>query len=106
MQLVSAKLKQGKKKKKYGGRLLGLFLPHLTKTKFSKPQTEVECIESNDTWQASRLINYLFIGAYFIPCDCYCDVIYDVQILNQKKIQERNSKNLIIVFCVEFYDFW
>ena len=23
-----------------------------------------------------------------------------------KKIQERNSKKLVIVFCIEFYDFW
>ena len=53
--------------------MLGLFLPFLSKL---RPWTEVECIK----WQASRLIKYLFIGVYFIPCGCSCDAIYDVQI--------------------------
>ena len=50
------------------------------------------------------LISFPFGGVYFIPCDCYCDVICDVQIWHPKKIQERSNKNLIIVFCIEFYD--
>ena len=57
------------------------FPPVSSKTKSFTPYTEIECIECNcETWQASRLIYYLFIGVYFIPCDCYCDYIYDVQI--------------------------
>ena len=56
-----------------------------SKSKSFRPQTEVECIECNETWQGSRLINYLFIGVYVIPCDCYCDVIFDVQTWHQKE---------------------
>ena len=29
--------------------------------------TEVECIECDETWQGSRLINYLLIGFHYIP---------------------------------------
>ena len=67
----------------HGGRLLGLLPPLPPKL------TEVECIESNETWQASKLINYLFIGVHFILCDCYCDVICDVQIWHRKKFRKK-----------------
>ena len=56
-----------------------------SKTKSSRTKTEVECTKCNETWQASKLINYLFIGVYFIPCDCHCDVIYGVYISHPKK---------------------
>ena len=37
-------------------------------------------------WKISnKLINYLLIGFYFIPCDYYCDFINDVQIWHQNK---------------------
>ena len=49
-------------------------------TESFRRQTEIECIECNETWQGSSLINYLFIGFSFIPCDFCCDVINDVQI--------------------------
>ena len=49
-----------------------------SKIRSSRPETEVECMECNENWQASKLINYLFTGVYFIPCDCYCDVLNDV----------------------------
>ena len=68
----------------HGGPLLGLFLPFHRKLRVLGPR-QVECLECNETWQASRLINYLFIGVYFIPCDCYCDVIYCVQIWRPKE---------------------
>ena len=43
----------------------------------------MDFIECNETWQASRSINYLFIGVSFILCDCCRDVMYDVQIWYQ-----------------------
>ena len=52
--------------------------PFPSKAKVSKPWTEAECIECNESWETSKSINCLFIGVYFILCDCYCDVIYDV----------------------------
>ena len=82
------------------------FAPTPSNTERFRPYTEVECIKCNETWQGSRLINYLFIGVYFNLCACYCDVIYNFQIWHQKNIQERNGKNLILVSCIEFYDFW
>ena len=63
-----------------------VFAPKPPKTKrFYWPLTERECIECNETWRGRRLINYLFIGVYFISCDCYCDVLNDVQIWLQKE---------------------
>ena len=45
------------------------------KTESFRPYTKVECIESDETWQGWRLINYLLIVFFFIPCDCYLAVI-------------------------------
>ena len=47
-------------------------------------------MECNETWQPIRLIDYLFSGVYFIPYDCYCDVIYDVQIWHSKDQLKKN----------------
>ena len=88
------------------GQLLGSFPPVPLKIESFRPWTEVECIECDETWQGSRLINYLLIGFYFTPCDCYYDVMNDVQIGIRIKIQERNCKKFILVFCIEFYDVW
>ena len=37
------------------------FAPKPLKSERFRPQTVVECIECNETWQGSRLINYPFI---------------------------------------------
>ena len=52
----------------YGGPLLGLSLPFPAKLKVLGHRQK----QNASNVKASRLINYLFIGVYFIPCDCYC----------------------------------
>ena len=59
------------------------FPPAPLKIESFRLYTKVECIECNETWRGSRWINYLSIGYYFIPFDCYCDVTNDVRIWHQ-----------------------
>ena len=47
----------------HGGRFLGLFLPYVPlKTDNFRPQTQLECVKCDETWQGSKLINHLLIG--------------------------------------------
>ena len=72
--------------------------PHLSKLRVLVHIQLVECIECNETWQGSRLINYLFIGVYFIQRAFHCDVIIDVQIWHQKE----NSGKKWLKFDISF----
>ena len=72
------------------------FPPVPSKTKSSRPHTEVECVDCNETWQASRLINYLFIGVISSHVTAIVTGIVMSYMMSKfgirKKIQERKSK--------------
>ena len=57
------------------------------KTESFRPYTKVECIESDETWQGWRLINYLLIVFFFHPMWLLFGRHYinDVQIRHQNK---------------------
>ena len=72
------------------------------KTESFRPQTEVECIECDETWQGSSLPVCQF---FFHPMTSVVTSQMMSKFGMRTKIQERNGKNVTSVFCIEFYDF-
>ena len=77
------------------------FPPIPSKTKSSRPWTAVTKLGRQVGWSITNLL--VFISSHVTAIvTSYMMSKFGIR----KKIQERSIKNLITVFCREFYDFW